>query len=241
MTDPVHDEENLTPAAEGALSEFVDDFRRALIRRASVGARRAGADVVTVSDVARAYDSLSRHEGYASQRRSRAATLLAVYAALGVALTAGSGIVLLLRYTQDSSSTDRLIAIIAAVGVFVSALSALGTLTIRRARIGGLEITSYPSRDLEGDFIRAWAGFEIDAKTALGDVLGESAVARMTLNELFERLAAAGLLTSDDVGTLRRVLRSRNAIVHGASADPNDIANGLKELERLAARLIQPS
>jgi hypothetical protein len=157
------DHELLTPAASEVLSEFTEDFRRSLLRRAAVAARRSGSNEITVSDVARAYESEQRSADSYSQRRSRFVALLGVYAALGVAIAAGSGVVLLIRATDSASSTDRLAAIGAVVGVFVASLSAVGTISIRRLRLGGLELSSYPLRDVEGDFIRAWASFEIDA------------------------------------------------------------------------------
>jgi uncharacterized protein YutE (UPF0331/DUF86 family) len=59
----------------------------------------------------------------------------------------------------------------------------------------------------------------------------------MPLSELFERLRGAGLISEADVATLRRVLKTRNGVVHGADVTPHDVNESLHSLVRVADKL----
>jgi hypothetical protein len=93
------------------------------------------------------------------------------------------------------------------------------------------------SMALTGQFLARWQQLELALRSIVGERLGES-VANEPLSSLLARLRNERVLSVHDVTILRRLLETRNEVVHkGLSSTDKDFHQSLKDAEQLLAKL----
>lgn len=222
----------LTPAAREALDELVDDYRRALVLRATTLAGRAGtSSEVTVSDVVHAQEDFDtpRSARMQPERQLRLSRVLRLYVALGIYTTVIFAGLLIFQLTRDASSTERLALIGGFSGILITVFGASAQVLILR-HPSREDLRSDPG-DLRNLFLDRWIRLELELRETGALLFGESSLQELRLTEILSLLTKQGAIDDKDNVAIRQALSTRNAIVHGQPWSSTDAAARLEALE----------
>lgn len=237
-------EEKLTNAARDALKELVEDYRNQVLLSAAENASRLTGEVreISVHDLLRGVRSASVERGPREPRLLD--RLLSMYALLGLLIGLVGFGWFAVRDLFIALDPQRQLPLL--IGFAGLSLAAISFVLLRLRQVRGptwpssyreASFTGASSPALIGLFIAQWQQIELALRSIVGSRLGES-VANEPLSALVSRLRDEHTLDDDDVTRLRRLLETRNALVHkGLSVTESDMQASLREAERLLAKL----
>ena len=237
-------DEKLTDAAREALKELIEDYRNQVLLSAAENASRLTGEVreISVHDLLRGVRSAGAEPG--SRESGVFDRLLNVYALVGIVTgMAGLGWFAVRDLSVGLDPQRQIPLLIGFAGLGIAALSFV-MLRLRQVRglvwpfsMHEMSLSTASSSALTGQFIARWQQIELALRSIVGSQLGES-VANEPLSALVSRLRNESTLGEDDVIRLRRLLETRNAVVHkGLAAPESDLQASLREAERLLAKL----
>ena len=230
----------LTPAALQVLTEVGEDYRKQILLAAAQSASQTTGELreISVHDVLWALGKVSAPPE--RQIRNPVDRALYLYAAIGLLLgILGSGFYYLRPYSIEAALRSPQL-LLSAAGFMMAALSYL----LLRARdlgflrsMAGVGRATPANPELVGIYISRWQQIELSIRSIASSRLGES-LANEPLSALIARLRADQLLTADDGMRLRRLLDTRNKLVHGRTGDRTaEIRASLREAERILEKL----
>lgn len=237
-------EQKLTNAAREALKELIEDYRNQVLLSAAENASRLTGEVreISVHDLLRGVRSTGGEPGLRGPRVLD--RLLNLYALFGLVIgLAGLGWFAVQDLFVALDPQRQIPLLIGFAGLGLAAIAFVG-LRLRQVRgpvslFGAHEVSlsAASSPALTGLFIARWQEIELALRSIVGSRLGES-VANEPLSALVSRLRDERTLDEDDVIRLRRLLETRNEVVHkGLAATEPNLQASLREAERLLAKL----
>jgi hypothetical protein len=240
-------EDKLTDAAREALKELVQDYRNQVLLAAAESASHLTGEVreISVQDLMRGVRSTAVERGVGEPRIFD--RLLFVYVVFGVLMAlVGFGWFAIRDFFLGLDPQRQIPLLVALAGL---ALSIFGLFTLRLRQLRGpiWGIWGSPGREgfmtetssaaHVGLFIAQWQQIELALRTLVGSELGES-VAKEPLSALISRLRNEQALDEGDITRLRRLLETRNALVHkGLPLSETNMQVSLRDAQRVLAKL----
>jgi hypothetical protein len=237
MADPENRRTMWSPAALDAAEEYAKNVSLEVAHLAVIYAARNGADVVTVSDVARAIQELQSRPGiYSAGRRSMRRRITQTYILISTLMVVFGLITAFYSTFDDLSSTTRVGLLLALSGVLIAASTSVLTWFSLRRNKESRRTDSLSTDTLAWDFIRNYQEFEFELRSLISEKSGESA-SRGSVGTLAPLAARLGVLGESDVQLLRSLSRLRSETVHGKQADRSQYLSGIEDIRRIMGRV----
>lgn len=231
----------LTPAAEQALQEIVNEYSTQILTRAGESSSEIGGEIREIS-VRDLIEGLHR-----TQIRARGRTptftdrVLRMYAFAGFAI----GVTGLVGYTMirfaQSGSMESLFLLVGVIGGAMAIVSLLSSYL----KLWPSSHRAYqPAPESLGEeraigFLKAWSELELSMRSAVSAALGESAADR-PVGELLRALGNTSTLSASEIKQLNSLLMTRNALVHGsARLRAEDVDSAIETARKLKPRIEQ--
>ncbi|MFA9444463.1 hypothetical protein [Egicoccus sp. AB-alg6-2] len=225
-------ESRLSPAAQLALQELLEDVRAEILARA--GSKAAGAGEITATDIIASAEATQRRPEL--RRESIIGRILSLYAGLGVVTAVAA-----LAFGFADSFTMP-VTLIATTGLTLALVAAFATayMQLKRSRrlLWSIEPSGRESPFLAtAHFLNAWNDLEAMSREKVALSLGESKAGE-PLSRIVAYLASMKVLAEEDTASFKSLLELRNAIVHGnQEPDPALLIGSIKRIEDLRNRL----
>jgi hypothetical protein len=217
----------LTPAAQQLLAEILAERKEEVLLEAL---REQVNEKISASDLARASDrtlaasrrTSARNAG--SRRRVRERDFLVVGAAGVASMIAVVAALLVPGLTErgllagaDGFPIQLTIAIGAMVVVALVVTATSVSITIREARKGRAEFASELDGRKDEGFLNDWIVVETGLRELSGSIRRTSDLDRRPFGEVIDDVVHFGAVSLDGEKRIKRLLRARNSIVHGAT------------------------
>jgi len=223
------------------LDELVDGYRSDVLERAQRSASRLGGDYneISVHDVLTGLESLR-----SNQLGIRIPPDRDVYSIMLAAVTVGFGSVLFYVLTRSSGSIlsfENISLLVALISLYLG----LGVFFLQRLRYRKsgrvmpftVDSESGDRQSLELTVVQRWRDIELCLRDLSAKDRGES-TSTAPIGSLIETLGKDGVLSPDDVSSLRRILQVRNAILHKRGSVPReDLARAQQAADQLLDHL----
>ncbi|WP_134106980.1 hypothetical protein [Kribbella pratensis] len=167
---------------------------------------------------------------------------------MGVVLLAALLLLLVIAAVVISSLSGQVSAslgpaILSIIGVLIGAVAAAATWWSVPSRTKNLAETRTSASGLLADsaieFLGQWQQFERTLRSVTSEVPNEGAQRRRTLSEDIRLATNADLIHSEEIGDVRRLLATRNDLVHGGVVDdPAALADDSDRLATIVRRMI---
>lgn len=229
----------LTPAAQSALDEIVNEYRDEILLAAAVRAAQPTGELrdISVRDIVSA--ARSRLRSKRTRQRATLERLLAVYAVTGaLAATVGLGIFSVDQFLRDSDPAVRIPLFVGLIG----AILAVGSTSLMYLRKFG--VVSFPNRladasggELIGQYLATWRDVEVALRNMAASSLGET-VAKEPISFSVERLQKHDELSSRDAEVIQQLLKERNRVVHSPDYFQEEaVLNSLRRAQNVLGRI----
>lgn len=233
--------DKLTPAARQALEELVEEYKSEILRRASDSAASLTGEVreVSVHDIFQGVGEFQKRG--VARYRTPMERVLNLYMVTGVVLGAVGLLYYVFRTLMGGLETrDQLPLLFSFAGFTIAAMS-FAVLWLRQAR----ERREFARKvfgpadygDIASVFISRWRELELTLRNVVAADFGES-LAKEPVSILVRSLVKKGRLSDQDMERIRRLLETRNRLVHKGDLGRRDEMNtAMGDLERLLHKL----
>jgi hypothetical protein len=235
--------DKLTPAAQEALNELVEDYRNQVLLTAAETASRLTGEVreISVSDLLSAMPK--KNTSQARRPSQFIDRVVNIYQTIGLLVAlCGFGWFVGRDFLVGLDPQRQLPLLLGFSGLLISGFSYVflrlrqgRALSPSRSESIAFDDTSSPAH--MGLLIAQWQQIELFIRSIVGSTFGESA-ASAPFSTLLSRLKNEGTITEEDVVALRRLLEVRNNLVHaGRAVSDLEMRNALVDAQRLLDKL----
>ncbi|WP_409562570.1 hypothetical protein [Hyphomicrobium sp. MC8b] len=232
--------EKLTPAARQTLEEILSDYRDEILVSAAYEAARMTGEMreISVQDIVNGAQRMARKSRMPP--RSAIDKILPLYAVLGILSSmAGFGIYALRQLANNIDASQQLPLVIVFVGVIMTAAS-IALIYLRKTGVLTPEfrdISRNEDNELFAKYLVTWRNIEVAMRNLASSKLGES-VAQEPIAFLIERLQKKDVLSVDEARAFKKLLSTRNSVVHGEqSPATTELLKSLDQARTLLYRI----